>query len=166
MWRFSKNRQIHPATQRKTAQKSPHQASDIAKLWLCVLSVLVLRASIGCAVVPQNPAKRQRFFKKRKTVQNSTDFRGGWIRLIAQGCTCANCPSVSTERWFGAHSARRFEKPPIHPLGKQKSTSRDTFFVVRGGFAQQRACKFTCQSEVCTPKGGSTREACGCLKTA
>ncbi len=55
----------------------------------------------------------------------------GWIRLIAQGCTCANCPSVSTERWFGAHSARRFEKPPIHPLNTQKSTSRDTFFVVR-----------------------------------
>ena len=31
------------------------------------------------------------------------------------------------------------------------------------GFAQQRACKFTCQSEVCTPKGGSTRNACGCF---
>lgn len=31
------------------------------------------------------------------------------------------------------------------------------------GFAQQRACKFTCQSEVCTPKGGSTRKACGCF---
>ena len=105
---------------------------------------------------------------QRKTALISADFHGGegWIRLIAQGCTCANCPSVSTERWFGAHSARRFEKPPIHPINTQKSTSRDTFFVVRGGFAQQRACKFTCQSEVCTPKGGSTRKACGCLKTA
>ena len=65
---------------------------------------------------------------QRKTALISADFRGGWIRLIAQGCTCANCPSVSTERWFGAHSARRFKKPPIHPLGKQKSTSRDVLF--------------------------------------
>lgn len=45
----------------------------------------------------------------------------GWIRLIAQGCTCANCPSVSTERWFGAHSARRFDKPPIHPAPQRKT---------------------------------------------
>ena len=52
VWLFE-NSLIHPAPQRKTAQKSPHQASDIAKLWLCVLSVLVLRASIGCAVVPR-----------------------------------------------------------------------------------------------------------------
>ena len=54
-------------------------------------------------------------------MQNSTDFRGGWIRLIAQGCTCANCPSVSTERWFGAHSARRLEKPPIPPSPQRKT---------------------------------------------
>lgn len=64
----------------------------------------------------------------RACFESEYRFRGGWIRLIAQGCTCANCPSVSTERWFGAHSARRFEKPPIHPLGKQKSTSRDVLF--------------------------------------
>ena len=67
---------------------------------------------------------------QRKTALISADFLGGegWIRLIAQGCTCANCPSVSTERWFCAQSARRLEKPPIHPLGKQKSTSRDVLF--------------------------------------
>ena len=120
-----------------------------------------LRLSL-LVVVPRKFCRKAKDFAKGKSVPNDTDFLGGegWIRLIAQGCTCANCPSVSTERWFGAHSARRFEKPPIHPLNTQKSTSRDTFFVVRGGFAQQLACKFTCQSEVCTPKGGSTRKAC------
>ncbi len=65
----------------------------------------------------------------------------GWIRLIAQGCTCANCPSVSTERWFGAHSARRFEKPPIHPAPQRKTALISADF--RGGEGWIRTTEVT-----------------------
>ena len=110
----------------------------------CWRWIRLIAQGCTCAKCPSVSTERwfgahsaQRFDKppihpapQRKTALISADFHGGegWIRLIAQGCTCANCPSVSTERWFGAHSARRFEKPPIHPLGKQKSTSRDVLF--------------------------------------
>lgn len=114
----------------------------------------------------KTPLYPQRFSKTAHPYGNDCQNDYFLIKPAATNNKNIKKRSVSTERWFGAHSARRFKKPPIHPLGKQKSTSRDTFFVVRGGFAQQRACKFTCQSEVWTPKGGSTRKACGCLKTA
>lgn len=69
---------------------------------------------------------------QRKTALISADFHGGegWIRLIAQGCTCANCPSVSTERWFDTQSVWLFFEKTAKstPLGKQKSTSRDVLF--------------------------------------
>ncbi len=54
----------------------------------------------------------------------------GAIRLIAQGCTCASCPSVSTERWFDTQSVRLFflKNSLIHPFHIQKSTSCDVLF--------------------------------------
>ena len=68
---------------------------------------------------PNNPPRKQ-----KNTSCDTLFVVWGAIRLIAQGCTCANCPSVSTERWFGAHSARRFENPPIHPAPQRKTAQK------------------------------------------
>ena len=43
------------------------------------------------------------------------------FRLIAQGCTCANCPSVHTERWFDTQSVWLFENSLIHPSPQRKT---------------------------------------------
>ena len=42
------------------------------------------------------------------------------------------------------------------------------FFAGKVDSSNSVACKFTCISEACRPKGGSTRNACGCFfkKTA
>ena len=71
-----------------------------------------------------------------------------WIRSTASVQVYLPKRSVHTERWFGAHSARRFEKPPIHPLGKQKSTSRDVLFLLveRGGFEPPKSLTTDLQS--------------------
>ena len=71
----------------------------------------------------------------------------GEIRLIAQGCTCAFCPSVSTERWFDTRSVWLFENSLIHPLAKQKSTSCDVLCYFGVDSLNSDACKFTCISE-------------------
>ncbi len=74
----------------------------------------------------------------------------GAIRLIAQGCTCANCPSVSTERWFDTQSVRLFffEKQPNPPLSHTKKhiLRCAVLLVERGGFEPPKSLTTDLQS--------------------
>ena len=69
------------------------------RVYLFATNALRLRLSL-LVVVPRKICRKAKDFAKGKSVPNDTDFLGGegWIRLIAQGCTCANSPSVSTEK--------------------------------------------------------------------
>lgn len=69
----------------------------------------------------KTPLYPQRFSKTAHPYGNDCQNDYFLIKPAATNNKNIKKRSVSTERWFGAHSARRFKKPPIHPLGKQKA---------------------------------------------